>query len=891
MGSTSDAAYKYESTQVAQEGRAALMFRPGFLCYRLAGGRGAHAYLSSRLARVILAAAGLFVGAASLYAEDGAAGWLRYAPLAGSAKSACQRLPSAIIVLGLDKSEDGEIIASAAKELKQGISGMCGVDLRTPAKIGAAPAFVLGTVSDVRAALPGFKPAALPGPEGFTLTHWNDGRSILIAGHDGRGVLYGAFALLRELSTQSNALWTGETETPAAAVRWVDEWDNLDGSIERGYAGRSIFFDGGHVRADLSRVTAYGRLLASVGVNGVTINNVNANIRMLTPEITDGVARIADALRPYGVRVSMAVDLSSPKAIGGLDTFDPLNPEVAAWWKTQIEALYAKIPDFAGFTVKADSEGKPGPSQYGRSPAEAANMLAAALKPHGGLVLYRAFVYNHHLDWHDPKADRARAAYDIFHPLDGAFADNVIVQIKNGPIDFQVREPVSPLFAGLRKTNESIELEITQEYTGQQRHLVYLVPQWKTALDTDMRVDGRKSPVKAIVEGHVFGRPIGGFVGVANVGLDTNWMAHPLAMANLYGFGRLAWNPELTSERIVDEWTRQTFGNDPLVDHVIDGMQMRSWPLYEDYTGPLGLGTLVNIIGAHFGPGPESAEHNGWGQWLRADKEGIGMDRTVATGTGYIGQYPPELAAEYETLARCPEELLLFMHHVPYTYRLRSGKTVVQHVYDSHYQGAEGAMQLIADWQKLQGHVDSERYEKVLALQRFQAGHAIVWRDAITRWFQQQSGIVDAQGRVGHYPDRIEAESMRLEGYKIVDVTPFEMASGSKAITCAERQCSASTTTDKPAGKYRIAVAYYDFHEGASRYTLELNGKLLGNWTADDTLPTNAINGSTATRWTEWTPVELKPGDVLKLTADPDGGEPAPVDYLELTPIAQEGNK
>jgi alpha-glucuronidase len=867
------------------------MFRSDFYHLPRERSRYAHAFRPSRRVHVILACA-LLLSTAVVRAEDGAAGWLRYAPLTGSAKSTCQQLPAVIVVLGANKSEDHDLIASAAKELKQGIDGMCGVNLRTATKVEkGTPAIVLGTVSDTRAEVPEFKLATPPGPEGFTLGGWNRGQSILIAGHDGRGVLYGTFALLRELSTKSGVLHISQTETPSAAVRWVDEWDNLDGSIERGYAGRSIFFESGSVRADLSRVASYGRLLASVGVNGITINNVNADIRMLTPEIVDGVSRIADTLRPYGVRVSMAVDFSSPKAVGGLDTFDPLAPKVAAWWKTQIDTLYVKIPDFAGFTVKADSEGKPGPSQYGRSPAEAANMLAAALKPHGGVVLYRAFVYNHHLDWHDMKADRARAAYDIFHPLDGTFADNVIVQIKNGPIDFQVREPVSPLFAGLRKTNESIELQITQEYTGQQRHLVYLVPQWKTALDTDMRVDGRKSPVKAIVEGHVFSRPIGGFVGVANVGLDANWMAHPLAMANLYGFGRLAWNPELTSESIVDEWTRQTFGNDPLVDHVIDDMQMRSWPLYEAYTGPLGLGTLVNILGAHLGPGPESAEHNGWGQWLRADREGIGMDRTVATGTGYIGQYPPELAAEYETLAQCPEELLLFMHHVPYTYRLRSGKTVVQHVYDSHYNGAEGAARLISDWQKLQGHVDAERYEKVLTLQRFQAGHAIVWRDAITRWFEQQSGIPDAQGRVGHYPDRIEAESMRLDGYRVEEASPFEMASGSKVVACTGQQCSASTTVDKPAGKYRISVAYYDFHEGASQYMLELNGKPLGNWAANDMLPTNSISGTTATRWTDWTPVELKAGDVLKLTARPDGGEPAPLDYVELTPVAQGGKK
>ena len=834
----------------------------------------------------VIAAVYLLIGTATVRAENGAAGWLRYAPLTGSAEAACRELPSSIVVLGTYTNADRKLIASAVQELKRGVAGMCNVHLEPAANSGDTPAFIIGTSSNFKVNLPKFKPVTPPGPEGFILAYWK--KSFLIDGHDGRGVLYGVFALLRELSTASHALHTTHTETPAAAIRWVDQWDNLDGSIERGYAGRSIFFEGGHVRTDLSRVSAYGRLLASIGVNGITINNVNADARMLTPEIINGVALIADAFRPYGVRVAMAVDLSSPKNAGGLDTFDPLDPKVIAWWKTEVDTLYAKIPDFAGFTVKADSEGKPGPSQYGRSPADAANMLAAALKPHGGLVLYRAFVYNHHLDWRDPKADRARAAYDIFHPLDGDFAENVIVQIKNGPIDFQVREPVSPLFAGLRKTNDAIELEITQEYTGQQRHLVYLVPQWKTALDTDMRVDGRHSPVKAIVEGHVFARPLGGFVGVANVGLDTNWMFHPLAMANLYGFGRLAWNPDLLAESIVDEWTRQTFGNDPLVDHTIDSMQMRSWRLYEDYTGPLGLGTLVNIIGAHFGPGPESAEHNGWGQWLRADKKGIGMDRTVATGTGFIGQYPPELAAQYESLARCPDDLLLFMHHVPYTYRLHSNKTVIQYVYDSHYAGAAGAGRLVADWQSLQGHVDEERYAKVLALQRFQAGHAIVWRDAIARWFEQQSGIPDAKGRVGHYPDRIQAESMQLDGYEIQDVTPFEMASGSKAITCTKPQCSATAVVTKPAGRYRIAVAYYDLRNGVSHYTFELNGKIVGQWSADDTLPGNSISGSTATRWTDWDPVALKPGDVLKLIAHPDAGEPAPVDYIRISPLGQE---
>lgn len=839
---------------------------------------------NSRRRVVALLAAWLVFGTFCLRAEDGAPGWLRYAPLRGPARALCQTLPAAIVT-GSTEGPD-EPVASAERELKEGMAGICGIKLHDVTGADDEPAFVLGTVPYVKTAVGGFAPAAVPGPEGFILARRN--RSVLIAGHDGRGVLYGTFALLREISAGVTPA-PQRMETPANAIRWVDQWDNLDGSIERGYAGRSIFFEGGHVRADLSRVAAYGRLLASVGVNGITINNVNADVRMLTPEIMDGVARVANALRPNGVRVAIAVDLSSPKAVGGLDSFDPLDPRVAAWWKSKVDALYARIPDFAGFTVKADSEGQAGPSRYGRSPADAANMLAAALKPHGGVVLYRAFVYNHHLDWRDPRADRARAAYDIFHPLDGSFAANVIVQIKNGPIDFQVREPVCPLFAGLKKTNEAIELEITQEYTGQQRHLVYLVPQWKTALDTDMRVDGRHSPVKAIVQGRITHRPLGGFVGVANIGLDTNWMAHPLAMANLYGFGRLAWNPDLSSESIVDEWTRQTFGNNPLVDRVIDDMQMRSWPLYEAYTGPLGLGTLVNIIGAHYGPGPESAEHNGWGQWLRADREGIGMDRTVATGTGFIGQYPPELAAEHESISRCPENLLLFMHHVPYTYRLRSGETLIQYVYDSHYAGAAGAAELVSEWQTLEGRMDVERFHKVLALQRSQAGHAVVWRDAITRWFQQQSGIPDAQGRVGNYPDRIEAESMRLEGYRVVDVVPFEMASGSKAIACALSSCSATAVITRPVGRYRIAVAYYDFHDGASRYTLRLNGEPIGNWTADDTLPANEMNGSTATRWTRWTPVMLKPGDALEVTAQPDRPEPAPVDYIEIKPLAKKG--
>jgi alpha-glucuronidase len=830
-------------------------------------------------------------GGLAMYArsEDGAAGWLRYAPLAGGATSAaCSQLPTEVVGVKGSVGPDATIVRNAGQELSRGLTSMCGHAVSFKDAPPDGNALLVGTVGGIEALLAGWRPAHAPGPEGYTVaeTSAHGHRYVVVAGADERGTLYGALALLSQVG-QGRGIPLNQTQTPADAVRWVNQWDNLDGSIERGYAGRSIFFDGGHVRADLSRAGGYARLLASVGINGCTINNVNAAPQMLSPEMIAEVARIADAFRPWGVRMSMSIDFSSPQAVGGLPTFDPLDPAVAAWWAKTVDEVYAQIPDFAGFVVKADSEGKPGPSQYGRSPAQAANVLARALKPHGGLVLYRGFVYNHHLDWTDMKADRAKAGYDNFSNLDGAFDDNVIIQIKNGPIDFQVREPGSPLFAALRKTNQAIELQVTQEYLGQQRHLVYLVPMWKTTLDTDMRAEGRSTPVKEIVEGKSFHRPLGGFVGVANVGLDTNWVAHPLAMANLYGFARLAWNPDLSSEEIADEWTRLTFGNDAVVDRSIDGMLMRSWHLYEDYTGPLGLGTLTDIIGTHYGPGIASAEGNGWGQWLRADHEGIGMDRTVATGTGYIGQYPPELAKTYESLATCPDNLLLFMHHVPYTHVLHSGKTVIQHVYDSHYEGAAGAVQLYVEWTTLKGRMDDERFDKVEGLLQYQAGHAIVWRDAVSNWFLRMSGIPDAKGRAGNYPDRVEAESMELRGYAPVDVTPWETASGGKAVICKDAECAAETSFNGTAGKYRVAVEYFDFHDGASTFSLQLNGKELARWIANNTLPTDKMNGSTSTRYLLPESVTLKPGDKLEVVGHPDGPEPAPLDYISIVPTDQ----
>ena len=675
--------------------------------------------------------------------ESSTDAWLRYAPI----ESAATRRQSVdkVVMVG-----DSIVLKTAQEELIHGIREMVGVTL-TSSDEPTPGSIVLGTFEELRKISPALSSPGTMKPDGFWITRAKvrgAAACLVITAANDRGVLYGVFSLLSEVARGANSKSANEFQQPYTPVRWVNQWDNLDGRIERGYGGRSIFFEDGKVRRDLTRAGQYARLLASVGINGCTINNVNAAPGVLEDKFLAQVRRIADAFRPWGVQLSLSVDLSTPKVIGGLDTFDPLDPRVAEWWRKKVDQIYREIPDFGGFVVKADSEGRSGPSAYGRTHADAANVIARALKPHGGIVFYRAFVYNHHLDWRDLKNDRARAAYDNFHPLDGAFEDNAIVQIKNGPIDFQVREPASPLFAGLRRTNESIELQITQEYTGQQKHLCFLVPMWKEVLDFDMRVDGNPAPVKDLVSGRIFHRPIGGFVGVANVGLDFDWLGSPLAMANLYGFGRLAWDPNLRAETIVDEWTRLTFGNDPLVIKTVSELQLASWPVYEDYTGPLGAGTLTKIEGNHYDPGPDTSERNGWGQWHRADQKGIGMDRTIATGTGYVGQYAPEVQTLYESLSRCPDELLLFFHHVPYTHVLKSGKTVVQHVYDTHFEGAERARGFMDSWKTLQGHVDDERYRDILARFQYQAEQATIWRDTICSWILRLSGIPDQKKRV-----------------------------------------------------------------------------------------------------------------------------------------------
>jgi alpha-glucuronidase len=581
-------------------------------------------------------------------------------------------------------------------------------------------------------------------PEAFELAR-RDGVTTVVAG-GGPGLLYGLFHLVR-LGEEAFADRAPERHAPAHALRMLDHWDNVDvhpvmGQVERGYAGGSIFYSDGRVRDDLTRVAAYARLLAAVGVNRVAVNNVNVHrreARLLTDDLP-GVARIADVLRPWGIRLHLSVSFAAPMLLGALPSADPLDRDVQTWWAGTTERVYEAIPDFGGYLVKADSEGQPGPFAYGRDHADGANLLARALAPHGGLVHWRAFVYDHRQDWRDRSTDRARAAHDHFAPLDGRFDDNVVLQVKHGPMDFQVREPVSPVLAAMPGTRLAVELQVTQEYTGQQRHVCYLAPAWREVLA--FRPWGEGATVSETVRG--------GLAAVSNAGDDRFWTGHPLAQANLYAYGRLAWDPSADPGDLLEEWAGMTFpGVAPAARALLHDTMDRSWRTYEDYTAPLGVGWMVRP-GHHYGPDVDGYEYTPWGAYHFADRDGIGVDRTVATGTGFAGQYPHAWARVYESLDTCPDELLLFFHHVPYTHRLRSGTTVIQHVYDTHFAGVAEVERVVAAWEEADGLLPADVVTRVRERLVEQLRCAREWRDQINTYFYRKSGVPDAGGRRIH---------------------------------------------------------------------------------------------------------------------------------------------
>src|SRR6266511_4369834 len=514
------------------------------------------------------------------------------------------------------------------------------------------------------------------GAEGYSLAR-RDGVTVVRA-DEPAGLLYGLFHVVRLGESAFGVDRPAEAHRPALERRMLDHWDNVDvhpvmGQVERGYSGSSIFWRDGGLREDLSRVRAYARLLAACGVNAVAVNNVNVHAteaRLLTERLGD-VAAIAGLLRPYGIRVHLSVSFAAPVTVGGLPTADPLDEAVRTWWAATTRRVYETIPDFGGYVVKADSEGQPGPFTYGRSHVDGANLLAEALAPHGGVVRWRAFVYNHRQDWRDRSTDRARAAFDHFAPLDGQFRDNAILQVKYGPMDFQTREPVSPVIAAMPDTRLAVELQVTQEYTGQQRHVCYLGPMWSEVLGFGLW--GPDGPsVAAVAADAATG---GGLVAVSNVGDDRFWAGHPLAQANLYAFGRLAWAPRLDPRTVLDEWIDLTFAPSATADperlrRTLHALMDGSWRTYAWYTAPLGVGFMVRP-GHHYGPDVDGYEYTPCGTYHFADRDSVGVDRTRASGTGFTGQYPQPWADVYESLERCPDELLLFFHNVPYGHRSR----------------------------------------------------------------------------------------------------------------------------------------------------------------------------------------------------------------------------
>ena len=522
----------------------------------------------------------------------------------------------------------------------------------------------------------------------------------------------------------------------------ANHWDNPvigddHWSVERGYAGDSLFHWQDLPGTVDPRLRDYARLLAAMGLNATDVNNVNTakhgleGWRLLTPAWLPKVTALAGVLRPYGVRLYLSVNFFSPVLIDHLPTADPADPAVQAWWRTKADEVYAAIPDFGGFVVKADSENEPGPYKYGRTHAEGANLIAAALAPHGGTVIWRAFVYTE-------KGDRVTDAYRNFQPLDGKFASNSSVQIKNGPLDFQIREPVSPLLGALPATNEVLEFEVTQEYTGQDQHVCFLAPEWREVFDFDTHVRGNGSTIGRLVSGQLFPGQRGGVAGVMNLGSDRNWTGHLLAQANTYAFGRLAWDPSASAEEIASDWTRLTFGRDPLVVSTVTRLLLASRAAFEDYTATLGLG-LLTARGNHFNPAPADRVN-----YHHADAAGLGNDRTVATGSGYAGQYLQPCRSRYEEDATCPEDLLLFFHHVPYGQRLADGRTVIQEIYDRHFRGAAAAREFVREWQALDGRIDRERYAAVLTRLEHQAVLADEWCRTINGYFEKVSKVPDA---------------------------------------------------------------------------------------------------------------------------------------------------
>ncbi|MBN6150565.1 alpha-glucuronidase [Xanthomonas sp. AmX2] len=677
--------------------------------------------------------------AAPAQAEDGYELWLRYAAAEPDYAQQARGFARQLVA-----DADTPTRAATRAELLRGLGGLLGAAPPLAGAVDRDGAIVVATAGSPLLARLRVDARGL-GPQGYLI------RSVVVDGHaataivggDEVGALYGAFHFLRLLQTRQPLAGLDLRQSPRLQLRVLDHWDNLDGFVERGYAGASIW-DWHKLPGYVDpRYTDYARANASLGINGAVLNNVNASALSLTAVYLDKAAAVAAALRPYGIRVYLSARFSAPLEIGGLKTADPLDPQVRRWWRDKADEIYRRIPDFGGFLVKANSEGQPGPQDYGRSHADGANLLADALAPHGGVVMWRAFVYSH-----EQPDDRAKQAYTEFVPLDGAFRDNVIVQVKNGAIDFQPREPFHPLFGAMRRTPLMLEFQITKEYLGFATHLVYLGALYEETLQADTHARGKGSTVARIVDGtlqHGAGRAgrLSGIAGVANIGADRNWSGSVFDQANWYAFGRLAWDPQQSARTIAQDWVRMTFSNDPVFVEPVVGMMMDSREAVVDYMTPLGLHHLMGR-GHHYGPAPWDAgsQRPDWDPvyYHRADRAGVGFDRS-ASGSDAVAQYAPPVAREFGDVRRVPERYLLWFHHVPWDHRMASGRPLWDELVWRYDHGVDAVRRMRGTWDGLDCYVDAQRYRQVADFLAIQQHEAQWWRDASIAYFQSVNGL------------------------------------------------------------------------------------------------------------------------------------------------------
>ncbi len=679
-----------------------------------------------------------------LYGSDGYELWLNYQLIEN--QEIRDEYASAFSFIVADTDE--AVVGTAVAELQKGFSGLLGATVDVGPTRGKKNGIYLGLRGQSARIDEYLKLNEVPevGPEGYHLAFHNG--DVLVLAEAAKGLLYGTFDLLRTLQQQVPLAALKRTERPAYTHRILNHWDNLDGTVERGYAGFSIwnwhqlpgFID--------QRYIDYARANASIGINGTVVTNVNANALVFRDDYLDKAAALADVFRPYGIKLYLTARFSSPMELGGLATADPLDPEVIAWWKAKVAEIYRRIPDFGGFLVKANSEGQPGPREYGRSHAEGANLLADALAPHGGLVMWRAFVYTD-----KEGGDRFKEAYDEFTPLDGTFRDNVLVQIKNGPIDFQPREPVSPLFAAMPQTPLLLELQITKEYLGQGTHLVGLANMYEEILETDLHPQEDGGKVRQLVAG---------IAGVSNIGTARNWTGNLFGQADWYAVGRLSWSPELNAKQIFKEWAGLTFGRQETVVNTVNQMLTLSYPACVNYMTPLGLHHIM-ATGHHYGPGPwvNDLGRADWNPYYYhgATADSIGFDRTQS-GNDALGQYPPAYARQFRDPTTCPPEFLLWFHRLPWDYPLASGNTLWRELALRYQQGVEQVAEIQTLWASLEPYIDAGRFHHVRQHLNIQYQEAQWWRDACLAYFSHASGR--------QLPPGVPAPAETLERYRAI---------------------------------------------------------------------------------------------------------------------------